>query len=67
VGLNGQRRSTWVAKWLDMDKRRLLSGMRCVVLSSLTFTGNNNIRYFNHQWLSKAKDIGGQDRGYEVK
>ena len=58
-----QRRSAWVVKGLDMGKRRLLKEMRCMVLSSLTFTGNNSVRYFNHTWLSKAKDIVGGEKG----
>ena len=61
--LTGQRRPAWVAKGLDMGKRRLLKGMRCMVLSSLTFTCNNSVRYFNHTWLSKATDIVAGEKG----
>ena len=61
--LTGQRRPDWVAKGLDMGKRRLLNEQRCMVLSSLTFTGNNSVRYFNHPWLSKATDIVGSEKG----
>jgi len=63
VNLKGQRRSIWVAKGLDMGKRWLLKEMRCVVLSSLTFTDNSGVRYFNHTWLSKATDIVGDEKG----
>ena len=63
MNLKGQRRSTWVAKVLDMGKKRLLNGMRCVVLLSLIFTGNNSVRYFNHPWLRKATDIVGDEKG----
>ena len=59
----GQRRRAWVGKGIDMGKRRLLKGMRCMVLSSLTFTGNNSVRYSNHAWLRKAADIVGGKRG----
>jgi hypothetical protein len=51
-----------------MGNRRLLKEMRCMFLSSLTFTGNNSVRYCNQPWLRKATDIvGGKDREYEVK
>jgi len=52
-----------VAKGLDMGNRRLLKEMRCMALSSLSFTGNNSVRYFNHAWLSKTTDVVGGKRG----
>jgi hypothetical protein len=48
---------TQVAKWLSTGKRRLLKGMRRGVLSSLSFTDNNGVRYFDQAWLRKATDI----------
>jgi len=63
VRLTGQRRPTWVAKGLDMGKRRLLKGMRCMVLSLLSLPDNDSVRYFNHAWLSKATDIVGGEKG----
>jgi len=62
-GAGGQGSPTQVAKGFDMGKRRLLKDMRCVVLSSLNFTGNDSVRYFNHPWLSKATGIVGGEKG----
>jgi hypothetical protein len=33
--------------------------MRRVVLSSLSFTDNNDVRYFDQAWLRNATDIVG--------
>ena len=63
MNLNGQRRPAWVVKGLSMGKRRLLKEISCVVLSSLSFTDNDSVRYFNHAWLSKATDIVGGEKG----
>jgi hypothetical protein len=63
VILTGQRRWTWVAKGLDISKRRLVNEMRCVVLSSLSFNGNISIRSFDNAWLSSATDIIGGEKG----
>jgi hypothetical protein len=52
-----------VGKGLDMGERRLLNEMRFVVLSSLSFTGNNSVRYFNHVWLRKATGIVEDEKG----
>ena len=52
-----------MGKGLDMGERWLLNDMRCVVLSSLSFTGNNNVRCFNHAWLSKATGIVEDEKG----
>ena len=63
MSMKGQRRPTRVAKGLDMGKRWLVNEMRCVVLSSLSFTGSNSVRSFDQAWLSKATDIVGGKRG----
>ena len=63
MSLTGQRSPTQVAKGLDMGKRWLLKGMRCMVLSSLSFTGYDSVRYFDQAWLRKATDIVGGDKG----
>ena len=63
VSVNTQRRVYWVVKGLDMGKRRLLKEMSCVILSSLNFTANNSVRYFDQAWLSKATDIVGGEKG----
>jgi len=63
-GASAGRRPTQVPKGLSMgERRRLLMGVRCGVLSSLSFTGNSGVRYFNHAWLRKATDIVGGKRG----
>jgi hypothetical protein len=46
-----------------MGKRRLLKGVRCGVLSSLGFTDNSGVRYFDQAWLRKPSDIVGGKRG----
>jgi hypothetical protein len=46
-----------------MGERRLLNGMRRVVLSPLSFTDNSSVRYFTQAWLKKATDIVGSERG----
>jgi len=46
-----------------MGERKLLKGMRPGVLSSLSFTSNNGVRYFDQAWLRKATDIVGGKRG----
>ena len=56
-GMARQRSLTQVAKGFSMSERRLLNGMRRVVLSSLSFTGR--VCCFNQAWLSKATDIVG--------
>ena len=56
-------RPTPVAKGLSMGKRWLLNGMRWGVLSSLSFTDNNGVRYFDQAWLRKATDIVDGKRG----
>ncbi len=52
-----------MAKGLDMGERRLLKEMMCMFLSSLTFSGSNSVRYFDHVWLSKTTDVVGGKRG----
>ena len=56
-GVARQRSLTQVAKGFSMGERRLLDGMRRVVLSSLSFT--DRVWCFNQAWLSKATDIVG--------
>ena len=48
-----------MGKGPDMGERRLLKGMMCMFLSLLTFTGSNSVRYFDHAWLRKDKNIVG--------
>jgi hypothetical protein len=62
-----QMNPTQVAKGLGMGKRRLLNVMRRGVLSSLSFTDNKNVRYFDQAWLGKATDIVGGKRGNVTK
>ena len=63
-----QGRSPQGAKGFDMGKRWFLNGMRRVVTSSLSFTDNSGVRYFDQTWLRKATDIvGGEEREYELK
>jgi len=50
-------------KGVSMGERKLLKGMRPGVLSSLSFTSNNGVRYFDQAWLRKATDIVGGKRG----
>jgi hypothetical protein len=52
-----------VARGLSMGERWLLNGMRRAVLSSLDFTDNSGVHYFNQAWLSKAVDVAGGKRG----
>jgi len=52
-----QRRATQVARELGMGKRWLLKGVRCGVLSPLSFTDNGIVRYFDHAWMKQATDI----------
>jgi len=52
-----------VAKGFSMGERRLVNGMRRVVLSPLSFTDNSGVRYFNYPWLRKATDIVGGKKG----
>jgi hypothetical protein len=40
-----------------MGKRWLLNGTRRGVLSSLSFTDNIGVRYFDQAWLSKDVDV----------
>jgi len=56
-------RLTQVAKGRGMGKRRLLKGVRCGVLSPLSFTPNGIIRYLGQAWLGKATDIAEERRG----
>jgi hypothetical protein len=56
-------RPTPVAKELSMGERWLLKGVRQGVLSSLSFTDNNGVRYFGQVWLRKATDIVDGKRG----
>ena len=52
-----------MGKGYNMGERRLLNEMRCVVLLSLTFSGKDNVRYFDHAGLRKTVDIVGKKRG----
>ena len=58
-----QMSPTQVAKGLSMGKNGLLNVMRRVVTSSLSFTDNSGVRYFNQAWLRKATDIVEGKRG----
>ena len=63
-GASAGRRPTQVPKGLSMgERRRLLMGVRCGVLSLLSFTDNSAVRYFDQAWLRKATDIVEGKRG----
>ena len=59
MSVGRQRSPTQVAKGFSMGERRLLNGMRRVVLSPLSFTDNSGVRYFDRDGLEKAVDIVG--------
>jgi hypothetical protein len=50
-------RAGQVAERLSIGKRWLLNGMRRGVLSSVSFTDNKDVRYFDQAWLGNATDI----------
>ena len=52
-----------MAKGLSMGKGRVLNEMRRGVLSSLSFTDNNGVRYFDQAWLGKVTDVVEGNRG----
>ena len=58
-----QRSPTQVANGFSMGKGWLLSWMRCGVLSSLSFTDNNGVRYLDQAWLRKGTNIVGGKKG----
>jgi hypothetical protein len=58
-----QRRPSQVIEGFSMGEKRLLNGMRRVVLSSLSFTDKSDVRCFDQAWLSKATDIVEDKRG----
>ena len=59
MSVSGQVIPSQVTKGFSMGERRLLDEMKCVVLSSLSFTDDSGVRCFNQTWLRKAKDIVG--------
>ena len=52
-----------MGKGTGMGDIWLLNNERCVVLSSLSFTGNISVRSFDDAWLSKATYIVGGEKG----
>jgi len=63
-GASTGMRPTQEPKGLSIcERRRLLKGVRCGVLSSLSFTDNSGVRYLDQAWPRKATDIVEGKRG----
>jgi len=46
-----------VARELGMNKSRVVSWVERGALPPPSFTDNNGVRYFDQEWLRKAKEI----------
>ena len=52
-----------MAKGRGMGKRRFLKGVRCGVLSPLSFTNNGIVHYLGQACLGKATDVVEERKG----
>jgi len=55
--VTSQMTTTQVAKELGMGGSRLLSWIERGVLPPPSFIDNNSVRYFDQEWLKKAREI----------
>lgn len=55
--LNSQMTTTQVAKHLGMSPSKLISWVEHGALPPPRFTDKNGVRYFDQEWLRKAKKI----------
>ena len=55
--VTSQMTTTQVAKKLGMGINQLLSWLERGVLPPPSFIDNNSVRYFDQEWLRKAKQI----------
>jgi len=55
--VSSQMTTTQVAKQLCMGESQLLSWIRHEVLPPPSFIDNNDVRYFDQEWLKKAREI----------
>ncbi len=55
--VTNQMTTTQVAKQLGIGENQLLSWIRRGVLPPPSFTDNNSVRYFDQEWLKKAREI----------
>jgi len=55
--VTSQMTTAQVAKELGMKKGRVVSWVERGVLPPPSFTDNNGVRYFDQEWLRKAKEI----------
>jgi len=55
--VTSQMTTAQVTRELGMKKGRVLSWIEHGVLPPPSFTDNNGVRYFDQDWLRKAKEI----------
>ena len=55
--LSSQMTTTEVARQLDMNEERLVNWIKHKVLPPPSFIDNNGVRYFDKEWLGKARRI----------
>ncbi|MBA7669819.1 hypothetical protein ES703_77953 [subsurface metagenome] len=55
--VTSQLTTTQVARELGLSTGQLVSWVEHGVLSPPSFTDNNGTRYFDQEWLNKAKEI----------
>ena len=55
--VTSQMTTTQVAKELGMKKGQVVSWVERGALPPPSFTDNNGVRYFDLEWLRKAKEI----------
>jgi len=55
--VTGQMTTTQAAKHLGMSQGQLISWVERGALPPPSFTDNNGVRYFDLEWLRKAKEI----------
>ena len=55
--LTSQMTTTQVAKELGMTVGQVVSWVEHEVLPPPSFTDNNGVRYFDQEWLIRAKEI----------
>ena len=61
--VSSQMTTTQVAKRLNMSIGRLLRWIERGVLPPPSFFDNNGVRYFDQEWLGKAKEIVADRKG----
>ena len=61
--VTSQMTTTQVAKQLGMDVGQLVSWVKHGALPPPSFIDNNGVRYFDQEWLKKAREIVESKRG----